>query len=797
MMPEGYGRLSVTRHGHSVVIKNEHFRVDYDLTRGSWDYIDRTGYKVIRNAYSKVTLEDGKIITTMDNGVREFVTESVEDDIMGRCKRIKFSHKISPESLYINLYMKVQDELPYLLINSEIESHAGEEKIAQIDLINISPIYGEKAGGIYLGKDPTSCNVYLNTDSRIARGMQNIYEDFDISKIAISGNQYDGVIYDSETKRSVVFGFLDIEKWYSRIELGYSTESQLLDNYNGINKWALFYKYEDCICQPDRELFSGSVYLNFSSSVGRAQELYALLMSKSLNLPSSDRNISRWTPFHFSDEVNSRYIVKQADWIAKHKNVHDDQPSLAEIEYVNVGMGWQKWIGTNVVNTEVFPNDMKEFVEKIHQKGLKAGIWIAPFWVARDAPLVQEHPDYILHDSENKLIEVIDPHTDSKAFLLDPSHPGAREYVNRRIREIVNNWGYDLIEADLISHSSDADIDADKIVPHDKSLTSIELLHSGLNLLKELTFRCNVRFIPHCTSFGFSAGTIFSSDIGIQCHCYQGIKLWNEKNGVKETVSSWASRFYLHRNMLTDDLGPLFIEERPLNEALIIATAEALSGGGINISDNLMDMEPECLEILSKILPVYNEIAEPLDRYDHSHPQVWNLKIERDFENWNLLALFNWNDEEEDISFTFSQIGLDASKSYIIHDFWEEEYIGQFTKEITLFDLPPHSVKLLAVRELQDVPQIISTNIHYTQGGVEVISSGWDERGQTLLVVCKRFNRSQGTIFIYVPDEYVPASTACYGAEYSFKFKSPVHSIKLKPFNEVIHFSITFGKTSI
>jgi len=793
-MPEGYTRLSVTRQGEHVIIKNGHFRVDYDFNNGTWDYIDLTGYKVIRGAYSKVTLEDGTILTTMDNGVREFISESFTDDIMGKCKRIKFSHKIFSENIYINVYIKVHDELPYLLINTEIKNHSKEEKIAQIDVITVSSIYGERVGGIYLGKEPITCNVYLNTDSRIAKGMQNIYNGFNSEKLVVSGNQYDGVIYDSDTKRSVVFGFLDIEKWYSKIEIGYNKDLQLFDNYDGINTWSLSYDYKGYNLPPDNRFYSGCIYLNFSSSAGRGQELYAWLMSKSLNLQTLGKGISKWTPFHYSDEINSRYILKQADWITEHKStLDDDKTSLPEIEYVIVGMGWQRWLGTNVVNSELFPN-MRELVQQIHQKGLKAGIWISPFWLSRDANLVQNRPDYILHDNENKMIELIDPHIDSKTFLLDPSHPGVREYINSRIREIVNDWGFDLIEVDLISHSSDADINVDKIVPYDRSLTPIQLLNLGLNLLKELTFRYNVKFIPHCTSYGFSAGTIFSSDIGTQCPCYQGVKLWEEKNGVKDLVSNWASRFYLHRYALTDDLGPLFIEERPLNESLIIATAAALSSDDLNVGDNLMDMEPERLQILSKILPIYDKIAEPIDRYEKTLPEIWNTKIERDFENWDLVSLFNWDDSEKDISFSFNQIGLEQSKAYIVHDFWDEDFVGQFTKEVTIFSLPPHSVKLLCIRELQNVPQIMSTNIHYTQGGIEVLSSGWDERSQTLLAVCRKFSRSQGTIFIYVPDNYLPASTACYGADYSFKWRKPIHSIILKPFNEVVLLSINFGK---
>ncbi|MFQ6040483.1 MAG: hypothetical protein ACE5PV_06465, partial [Candidatus Poribacteria bacterium] len=159
-------------------------------------------------------------------------------------------------------------------------------------------------------------------------------------------------------------------------------------------------------------------------------------------------------------------------------------------------------------------------------------------------------------------------------------------------------------------------------------------------------------------------------------------------------------------------------------------------------------------------------------------------------------GLFNWSDEFQDISFELERIGLSSSKSFLIHEFWSNEYIGEFQQNVTIFDLPPRSVKLLCIREMRDVPTLLSTDIHFTQGGVEILSEGWDERGQNFLAVYRNPRKSASSLFIYVPDDYVPASMACFGAEYSFQWNQPIYRINLAPTTNLVNLSVHFGKTS-
>jgi len=46
------------------------------------------------------------------------------------------------------------------------------------------------------------------------------------------------------------------------------------------------------------------------------------------------------------------------------------------------------------VDEKKFPHDLEPIVEKIHKKGYKAGIWLAPFVAETKSKLFQEHPEF-------------------------------------------------------------------------------------------------------------------------------------------------------------------------------------------------------------------------------------------------------------------------------------------------------------------------------------------------------------------------------------------------------------------
>jgi len=790
-MAETY--TSVMRRGNVVTAKNEMLQVNYNLATGVWNYMDATGYTIIRNAYAKIRLQDGTTINTKDNCHRSFKTSSTSDDVLGNCRQIKFSHKIDETLPGVNIYLKFYDKQPFLILSLGLENQTkGDIQIEQLNLIDASPVDGEPQGGVYLGIDPSTCHLLLNTYARKTVGMQDVYDGYDATVMTSHENQYDGLLYDTKSKRSLAFGFLTFQKWLSHISVGCDANLQADKNQKGINKWRLYHKCENKICVAGEEIFSEPVYLNFSSSVSEARSLYTQLTAQLMGAVTLDTVFSGWAYWqNASSDINEEQVIRHLDWITRHQEFYPIKPQ--SIEYILIDMGWEKQIGSNEANTKRFPNGMKWLAEQIHQRGLKAGICIAPFCADVNMRLTREHPEYMLHDSEGNVI--LD--NDSQTALLDPSHQGAQEYIRNRISEIIGDWEYDLIKVNLLSHR--ANVETDEVVYHDNSLTSVQAYRLGISLLAEHAEASGrkVILLPYCSYNGANIGIFRSSCVSTPHPCKLTSQFWEDEVGAKELIRSWASRLYLHHTIWTNDFGAILLEDSlPLNEVLVVVTAAAMSGGIVFAGGDVINLSAERADILSKMFPLYGKAASPIDLFDNNYPQIWNLKVSSTFDEWNIVGLFNWADLDADVSFKLEEIGLDSSKYYLAHEFWSKEYLGEFSGSITLFNLPPRSVKLLCLREERDVPQLLSTDMHFTQGGVEILSAGWDACSNSFLAVCQNPKQSYGNIFIYVPEDYVPASIACFGAEYNFNWRRPVYQIKLAPTDELVNISVHFGKTS-
>lgn len=796
-MAEEY--LSITRRGNIVTARNELLQVNYNLATGMWSYVDKTGYTVIRNAYAKIVLQDGTTITTTDDGYREFITEWVDDPILGRCRQVKFSHQVEPNSPRVNIYLRASEKQPYIILSLGVENPSDETvSIAQMDVIDISPLNGEPQGGIYLGRDPTRYRAFLDTYTKSSTGIRKIYDGFSTELMTADESQYNGLLYDMESKRALVFGFLTFKKWWSAIRLGYNSNFQLEKELKGINTWALYQKCENKICTEGEELHSEPIYLNFNSSVTDAQQLYTQLVAQLMGAVTLDAIYSGWTHWKNAlQEMNEEHVIQHADWIAKNQDLYPIMPQ--GMEYVQIDLGWQKWCGSNEADTEHFPHGMEWLAEQIHDRELKAGICITPFCVELDAPVIQSHPEYMLHDSEGNMIQTKDQETDLEAALFDLSHPDAQEYIRKRVHQIINEWQYDLIKVDLLSYARGPNVDTTDVVYHDNSLTSVEVYRLGMQLLADAVESSDRTVIlTHCCACNSPSIGLMRSNYSSAHHIqHLATQTWEDKIGCKSLVRMWAARLSLNDIVWTNDFGVMTIgESYSLNEAQVLITAAALSGGIISIGNNLMNLNTERAEIFSKILPLYGETATPVDLYDNDYPQIWHLNVKTSFDNWSLVGVFNWDDGTQDISFDFEQLGLSPSQSFIINEFWSQEYLGEFVKCATFLDLPPRSVELLCIRAQRKVPQLLSTDMHFTQGGVEILSAGWDARSHTFLAVCRNPKLSSGSLFIYVPDDYVPASIACFGAEYNFRWHRPIYQIKIAPAENIVNVSVHFGKIS-
>jgi alpha-galactosidase len=193
-----------------------------------------------------------------------------------------------------------------------------------------------------------------------------------------------------------------------------------------------------------------------------------------------------------------------------------------------------------------------------------------------------------------------------------------------------------------------------------------------------------------------------------------------------------------------------------LDEVRSQATVIALTDGVLFLSDDLPNVPPERLRIAQVLVPPIGRSARLMDWFDSLTPRALRLDMRGASGQWYLLALFNWEDAPQDLVLRLSDYDLDLDFDYLVREFWHGEV--HFLKDgmLPLEGIPPHAVRLFAVRRhTPELPQYLGSDLHISQG-LEVSAWRWHEAGDgtshgELDLVLERPGSTQGQVEVYLP----------------------------------------------
>ena len=803
MRSSSNSNLVLIREGDIVKIQNEFCQVSFNLSQGTWSYANQKMFEIIRNAHMDVVLQDGVTLSSLNASKREFTADPAKKDNFGLYQPVTFSCEADQHEIRIHLHLKCYQNQPYILISMSIENFGDDPiNLAQASVINVSSSQEQAKGGIYLGSSPENCHVYLNTASNTSHGVQKVYSGFSVNQDNSVHLCYDGGIYDLESKQSIVFGFLDARKWWSSIEMSYTgQDSTTQQTEEGIDCWSAFHQCENYECAAKTEIEFSPFYLNFIDGITSSYQTYVEMIAQEMEVKKQDRFFSAWGiyPERTTDQTLSDSVTKHTDLIKR--NNFFRSASDGGIQLIQLENGWQKELGTYQIDDDQFPKGMQYLIDYVHDTGLKFGLGIMPFCVAADSKIAEAHPEYFLHDGQSRLAAIHLHDVDTKVALFDVSHPDAQKEVERNIKTVIEEWNIDILKVDMLAYLIGPIENSGSFFWHDKTLTSIELYRLGIDLLKrwvsqsfgrvELT-ACNVPYAP-------SIGVVNQSQVLLNQQKQTAKYVWEDWSETKQLINGAITNSIFDGIAWMGGLGPLTVDEQyqPLNEAIIVATLTALSSSIIELGDDLSKISEPRLELLKKLFPLTEQSAKPIDLLEKIHPRVWGKPVQGSFDSWSIVGIFNWKDQPEEIQFNLSSLGLDKSKCYLIYEFWNQRYLGSVNGSVTLMDVPPRCARLLCIREEQKNPQLLATDLHFTQGGSEILSAGWDQRSRSFLVVCDTKRRPHSMLSIHVPKDYLPVETACYESNYSFSWDPPIYQIKLEdPKSDLVQISIKFAATS-
>jgi alpha-galactosidase len=774
--------VQVSKGRRGPVLRNAHLEVACDLSSGSLSLRPATGGPpALPRCLALVEAgEPPQTFISAGDGYRAGYEVLPVEDAHGRGARLTLT---SPAGdLTLALHVTLYDEQPFAVLQLDV-SNSRQRRLPIHRLAPLSTPW-QGRGRMSLGEPPSRWSFYRQGWQSWTPTLTLLAREPDVSALPPmlgpevppaewtstrwTGGRFladdMGAIVDPSTGACLLAGFVSARDQLCQVRLDARRRS--LEAFS----WA-----DGVPLKPGATLSSERLIVDLAGPPLEALARYGDALGREMGARVPAKTTSGWCSWYrFFHTVREEHVLDNLRFLAEHR---EELP----VEYVQLDDGYQTGIGDWESINEKFPHGMKWLADRIHEAGFKAGIWFAPFTVGANSALFREHPDWLIRDADGKPVQAI-YNWDQECYSLDCTHPQVQTWLERLFRTAAEDWGFDFVKVDFIYSA------ALRGRRYDATMTRAQAYRRGLEIIRRAV---GERFVlgcgaPMAPSVGLADGMRIGPDVaiwwrvppGVPSPAQTGARLGAGRQARGRPASSFPAaenalrnvltRFWCHRRLwlndpdcflARDEVAALVVggTEMPttlltLDEVRTLATATGLSGGIVLDSDNLPAMSPERVAIISLLLPPWGESAQPLDLFESGMPSLFQLSVKRPWETWVLLGVFNWEDSPCTL-----RAPLPAGRRHVF-DLWSGQYAGILSGEAVFPDVPAHGCRLLALREVQDRPQLVSSTFHFTQGALEVEDCRYDEGRRTLTLSLRPVAKKEGELILYAPPGLRPGA---------------------------------------
>lgn len=410
------------------------------------------------------------------------------------------------------------------------------------------------------------------------------------------------------------------------------------------------------------------------------------------------------------------------------------------------------------VNEKQFPEGMQQLAEDIRRLGFRPGLWMAPFGTGNDE-FYKTHKNWFLHDHEGNPIT-----TWNGRYTLDPTVPEALVHLKGIFEKASRSWGYEFFKIDGMSGRSHGYCAHLYERPEIRDCFHDPSCPNPFELCVK-TFREGIgenRVFLACQGHTSGPEALYAdaSRIGADIvHPNELVKWKNVLNQGRCTVN----QIFTHNIAMIADPDTLLVHDLPLEEARVSATIVALPGQMTFFGDKLAGLSGDHMKMLQQTLPVANVRPVSLFPYFSMLP-VWNLRVQNSMlSDYNVVALFNWEDETKVISFSTEELGVDSDAGYVMYEFWTQKAYDPISEKFA-DEIPAHSVRLFAMHQLKNIPQWVSSDRHIAQNAIELKEYEWKADNRTLEGEIELIASFPLTMRLHIPQEFNLSGAECDGA---------------------------------
>lgn len=516
------------------------------------------------------------------------------------------------------------------------------------------------------------------------------------------------LIYNRESKRSLFVGALSSERFLTIMHLKTRTDasgtriaSYTIDS-TGTTEVVRRAPGEDLIelslrVLPESKLSSEPLMFAVGTDYHGQLEAYGAAIRQLHHARVQGGNLMGWWSWlPYGGTINEGAVMTTAQWEAAH---------LKCLGYVflQIDEGYDYTRGEYATpNAAQFPGGMRRLMREVTRLGLKPGIWAAPFVIESDSWVYEHHKNWLVHNARGEPL-FLGPDGDSEMFALDPTHPGAQEYLRLTYRKMVREWGVRYIKLDLMNFTT---VEGYYYRPH---TTALEAQRIGLAVIRKAVGE-DVLLDKDDSPMLNTVGIVDEGRIsGDMAHSYEV---------TKAKAPGIAARYYMHRNFFIDDPDAFSVQEvsrrasdgssqapLSLSEAQVAIALAAVSGGMFEIGDDLptLGFEPDRLRLVTNPdllqIATLGRVSMPVDllTYSPQDEQPSAFLLREDQRQW-MLAVFNWTEQPKSRALRLADLGLPTEHSLRLHDVLAADQPLALEKgAIRLGDEPAHSVRVIKI----------------------------------------------------------------------------------------------------
>ena len=330
-----------------------------------------------------------------------------------------------------------------------------------------------------------------------------------------------------------------------------------------------------------------------------------------------------------------KHLVGYTSWYNYYQNINEeiilrDLQGLARAgknaNIFQIDDGYETKVGDWDMDTVKFPNGLAPIVDRIHEQGLMAGLWYAPFAAQFKANVIKNHPDWLIRNKHGR--PVISGIAWGGFYALDFEKEEVREYIKAFFDKVFNEWHFDMVKLDFLYAAA--------IEPRNGK-TRGQLMCEAMDFLREccgdkIILGCGVPLAP---AFGVVDACRISCDVENTFKEKFYVKVTNQEIiSAKMAMVNSIYRRHLNGRIWANDPDVFFLRDDGMKKAgytlqqkKLLAKVNHIFGDVLFVSDNVGAYDDVKMQIL---LDAYRKFDGKVLSAEHIAPEILKVVFEED-----------------------------------------------------------------------------------------------------------------------------------------------------------------------